>query len=50
LRTIGDFRLVGVFKRVRGTRFARLDSIAFAPLCLLLAAGVVRVAISNGAG
>jgi hypothetical protein len=38
-RFVGDFRYVGVFKRVRGTRFARLDSRAYSPLCLALAAG-----------
>ena len=26
-RAVGDFRYVGFFKRVRGTRFARLDTI-----------------------
>jgi len=34
LRGLGDFRWVGVFKRVRGTRFARLDSWVYSPLCL----------------
>jgi hypothetical protein len=48
-RAIGDFRLVGFFKRVRGTRFARLDGIAYAPLCLLLAAGVFYVANAHSA-
>jgi hypothetical protein len=48
-RAIGDFRLVGFFKRVRGTRFARLDSVAYAPLCLLLAVGVFYVARVSGA-
>ena len=48
-RAIGDFRLVGFFKRVRGTRFARLDSIVYAPLCLFLAAGVLYVANAHGA-
>jgi hypothetical protein len=48
-RAIGDFRLVGFFKSVRGTRFARLDSVAYAPLCLLLAVGVFYVARVNGA-
>lgn len=48
-RAIGDFRLVGFFKRVRGTRFARLDSIVYAPLCLFLAAGVYYVANIHGA-
>ena len=44
-RAVGDFRLVGFFKRVRGTRFARLDTMLFAPLCLLLAAGVLYVGL-----
>lgn len=48
LRAIGDFRLVGVFKRVRGTRFARLDSFAYSPLCLALSAGIFAVAFRSG--
>lgn len=40
LRAIGDFRLVGFFKRVRGSTFARRDTVVYSPLCLLLAAGV----------
>ena len=39
-RTIGDFRLVGWFKRVRGTRFATFDSLFYSPLCLGLSLGV----------
>jgi hypothetical protein len=37
LRAIGDFRYVGFFKRIRDSRFARLDSLAYSPLCALLA-------------
>ena len=37
LRAIGDFRYVGFFKRIRGTRFARLDTTIYSPLCGLLA-------------
>jgi hypothetical protein len=48
-RAIGDFRRVGFFQRVRGTRFARLDSRVYAPLCLLLAAGDCDVAARDGA-
>ena len=44
IRAIGDFRLVGFFKRVRGTPFAIWDTRLFSPLCLLLAAGFARVA------
>ncbi len=38
LRAVGEFRYVGFFKRVRGTRFARWDSRLYSPLCLVLAA------------
>ena len=44
VRAVGDFRLVGFFKRVRGTAFARWDTFLFSPLCLLLAIGFVRLA------
>jgi len=36
LRAIGDFRLVGFFKRVRGSQFARMDTLLYSPLCLAL--------------
>ncbi len=35
-RGIGDFRYVGLFRRVAGTDFARLDRRLFTPLCLAL--------------
>jgi hypothetical protein len=47
-RAAGDFRYVGFFKRVRGSRFARLDTWVYSPLCLLLSAGVATVARQNG--
>lgn len=34
LRAIGEFRWVGFFKKVRGTRFARRDTWIYSPLCL----------------
>jgi hypothetical protein len=43
-RAVGDFRLVGFFKRLHGTKFARLDTIVFAPLCLALGVAVFYVA------
>ncbi|RJF87660.1 DUF3995 domain-containing protein [Oleomonas cavernae] len=43
-RSIGDFRLVGFFKKIRNSRFARLDTRYYSPLCLGLAAGVFAVA------
>ena len=43
LRAVGDFRLVGFFKTIRGSRFAWLDSSLYSPLCLTLAVGVFLV-------
>lgn len=36
-RAIGEFRYVGFFKKVRNSGFARLDSLIYSPLCLLVA-------------
>ena len=47
LRAVGDFRLVGMFKRVRGTRFATLDDRVYSPLCLALAAACLLVAFAR---
>ena len=41
LRAIGDFRYVGFFKRIRNGRFATMDTLIYAPLCLFLALGIV---------
>ena len=49
LRAVGDFRLVGFFKRVRGTSFARLDTLVYSPLCLALSLGVFIVASRHNA-
>ena len=43
-RAVGDFRYVGFFKRVRRTRFAKMDTLLYSPLCVLLSAGVATVA------
>ena len=43
-RAVGDFNYVGFFKRVRGTRFARMDTLLYSPLCLALAVAVAAVA------
>lgn len=45
LRAVGDFRYCGVFKRVRGTKFARNDSLFFSPLCVAIAALAVWLAL-----
>jgi len=35
-RAVGDFRVLGFFKVVQGTRFAAMDSWLYSPACLLL--------------
>jgi len=45
LRAIGEFRYIGLFKRVRGTRFARNDSLFFSPLCLGISGLAVWLAL-----
>ena len=44
LRAVGEFRYVGLFKRQRRTRFARLDTRVYTPLCAALAAAVFYLA------
>lgn len=48
-RAIGDFRLVGFFKCIGHTRFARLDTAVYSPLCLVLAIGSVLVGFGGQA-
>jgi hypothetical protein len=45
-RAVGEFRYVGFFKRVRGSRFAVLDTRLFSPLCLALGVATLWVALS----
>jgi len=45
-RSIGEFKYVGFFKRVRGTVFAMNDTRLFSPLCLILAAAFAISALS----
>ena len=36
LRAIGEFRIVGIFKKVKGTTFAKYDTFVYIPLCLFI--------------
>jgi hypothetical protein len=47
-RAVGEFKYVGFFKRVRRSRFARLDTLIYSPICVLLAMGVAFVALCQG--
>jgi len=46
-RAIGEFKYVGFFKRVRASKFARLDTLVYSPVCLALSAGVALVAYKH---
>ena len=43
LRSIGDFRWVGFFKRKKGTVFAKWDSVLYSPLCFLLGTAILTI-------
>ncbi len=47
LRGVGDFQYMGITKRVRGTVFAKMDSLLFTPLCFLLSLLAFAVAINS---
>lgn len=40
LRAMGELNYIGFFKRVRGSRYATLDTWVYSPLCLVQAAGI----------
>jgi hypothetical protein len=42
-RAVGEWRYVGLFKRVKGTRFARWDTWLFTPLCGIIAGGFLTL-------
>lgn len=41
VRTVGDFRSVGLFSRGRGDAFSRNDAMIYTPICFALAASLV---------
>lgn len=47
IRSVGDFRLVGFFKQIQGTAFARWDTWLYSPLCLLISITAFLVARGN---
>lgn len=49
-RCVGDRATMGLFKRIRGTRFARWDDALFTPLCFALGAGLLLLAVTRAAG
>lgn len=49
IRAVGDFRYAGIFKKVRYTYFAWWDTFVYIPLCLLIAALCLVVALGQNA-
>ena len=47
-RAVGDFRYVGLFKRVHGTPFAAMDDRVFSPLALVIGLAVLWLASKQG--
>ena len=41
LRAIGDFNMVGIFKKIKQTEFAKYDSLIYIPLCFMISLGFV---------
>ncbi|MCC5623721.1 MULTISPECIES: DUF3995 domain-containing protein [Bacteria] len=47
VRAIGEFRYVGLTKKIRNTAFALLDTRYYTPLCLWLFASILFIAVKN---
>lgn len=45
LRAIGDFKYVGIFKKIRDSDFAKNDNWVYSPLCFMLSLNGVLVEI-----
>jgi hypothetical protein len=47
IRAIGEFRYVGLTKKIRTTAFALFDTRYYTPLCLWLFASILFIAVKN---
>lgn len=47
LRALGDFKYVGLFKKIKDTEFAKADTKFFSPLCLSLGIIGILIALIN---
>ncbi len=48
VRAIGDFKLVGFFKKHKGSEFAVYDTKYYSPFCLLVSAVFALLVVSQG--
>ena len=47
LRAIGDFKVMGFSKKIKGTTFAKYDTNFYSPLCLYLASSSLIIILAN---
>lgn len=47
IRTVGDFKYVGLSKRIKGTEFSKFDNYLFIPLCAFIAISSLILALSS---
>jgi len=47
IRAIGDFKYVGLFKKIKNTEFAKADSKWFTPLCLTIGIFGILIQLMN---
>ncbi|MFC5468299.1 DUF3995 domain-containing protein [Cohnella suwonensis] len=45
VRAVGDFKYLGLFKRLKGTTFARWDTKLYTPLCFLLGSALLTITV-----
>ena len=45
LRAIGDFKIVGLFKKLKSTKFATYDTWLITPLCLFISAYFLSILV-----
>ncbi|MBU1340984.1 MAG: DUF3995 domain-containing protein [Proteobacteria bacterium] len=47
LRAVGEFRLVGFFKKIKDSKFAEMDTKYYSPLCLYLCISCLYLVLKN---
>jgi len=48
IRSIGDFNYLGLFKRIKNTDFAKMDTHVYVPLCLMIVIMITIVEVLIG--
>ncbi|MGE7624916.1 DUF3995 domain-containing protein [Viridibacillus sp. NPDC096237] len=48
LRVLGDFKYFGIFKKVRKTKFSKMDTFLYMPLCAFLSFTFIMTIINGG--